>query len=259
MIYAFGDCELDTDLYVLRRVHQVVQLSPKVFQVLIYLLEHRDRVIDKDELCMQVWPEQFIADATLESTLRAVRQVVGDSGHTQGVIRTLRGHGYRFVAPMMERMARRADAEAQTASAMPSAGALSQPATVPPEETGSKAGHAAAGAEHRHLTVLSCDLVDSTALATNLDPEALHEVVRAYHDACAAVVRRLDGSVAQRLGESWLVYFGYPRAHEDDAQRAVHAGLALVQAMAQVRARLQHLGMMGLDEALQIRVGIDSG
>jgi class 3 adenylate cyclase len=259
MIYAFGDCELDIDLYVLRRADQVVHLSPKVFQVLMYLLEHRDRVVDKDELCEQVWPEQFIATATLESTLRAVRQAVGDSGHTQGVIRTLHGHGYRFVAPLMERIVRRADAATQTASAPPSTGALSQPATVPPEETESKAGHAASGAEHRHLTVLSCDLVDSTALVTSLDPETLREVVRAYHDACAAVVRRFDGSVAQRLGESWLVYFGYPRAHEDDAQRAIHAGLALVHAMAQVRARLQHLGVTGLDEALQIRVGIDSG
>src|SRR2546427_12440520 len=107
MIYAFGNCELDTDLYVLHRANQVVHLSPEVFQVLIYLLEHRDRVIDKDKLCEQVWPEQFIADAPLESTLRAVRQAVGDSGHTQGVIRTLRGHGYRFVAPIVERMARR--------------------------------------------------------------------------------------------------------------------------------------------------------
>src|SRR5262245_35712838 len=170
MIYAFGSCELDTDLYVLRRADQVVQLSPKVFQVLLYLLEHRDRVIDKDELCEQVWPEQFIADATLESTLRAVRQAVGDSGHAQGVIRTLRGYGYRFVAPIIEPMARRADAEAQTESAPPSAGALSQPTTIPPEKTGSQVGHAASGAEHRHLTVLACDLVDSTALATNLDP-----------------------------------------------------------------------------------------
>jgi DNA-binding winged helix-turn-helix (wHTH) protein len=56
MFYIFGDCELDTDLYILRRAGQVVHLSPKVFQVLTYLLEHRDRVIDKDELCAQVWP-----------------------------------------------------------------------------------------------------------------------------------------------------------------------------------------------------------
>ena len=84
MLYTFGDCELDTDLYILRRADQAAHLSPKVFQVLMYLLEHRDRVIDKDELCEQVWPEQFIADATLESTLRAVRQVVGDSGTPNG-------------------------------------------------------------------------------------------------------------------------------------------------------------------------------
>src|SRR4029453_18758206 len=123
MIYAFGDCELDIDLYVLRRADQVVHLSPKVFKVLMYLLEHRDRVVDKDELCEQVWPEQFIATATLESTLRAVRQAVGDSGHTQGVIRTLHGHGYRFVAPLMERIVRRADAATQPAAAPPSTGA----------------------------------------------------------------------------------------------------------------------------------------
>ena len=259
MLYTFGDCELDTDLYILRRADQVLHLSPKVFQVLIYLLEHRDRVIDKDELCAQMWPEQFIADATLESALRAVRQVVGDSGHAQRVIQTRRGHGYRFVAPVIQHIARSPDTEAQTASAPPSTGESSQLATVPPEETGPEVGHVASGAEHRHLTVLSCDLVDSTALVTNLDPETLREVVRACHDACAAVVRRFDGSVAQRLGESWLVYFGYPQAHEDDAQRAVHAGLALVQAMAQVRARFQHLGVTGLDAALQIRVGIDTG
>jgi class 3 adenylate cyclase len=259
MIYAFGDCELDTDLYILRRAGQVVRLSPKVFQVLIYLLEHRDRIIDKDELCAQVWPEQFIADATLESALRAVRQAVGDSGHAQRVIQTRRGYGYRFVASVIKHIVRSPDAEARTASDPPSTGESSQPATVPPEETGPDVRRAASGAEHRHLTVLSCDLVDSTALVTNLDPETLREVVRACHDACLAVVRRFDGSVAQRLGESWLVYFGYPQAHEDDAQRAVHAGLALVQAMAQVRARFQHLGVTGLDEALQIRVGIDTG
>jgi class 3 adenylate cyclase len=259
MLYTFGDCELDTDLYILRRAGQVVHLSPKVFQVLIYLLEHRDRVIAKDELCVQVWPEQFIADATLESALRAVRQAVGDSGHAQRVIQTRRGYGYRFVASVIKHIAQSPDAEARTASFPPYTGESSQPATVPPEETGPEVGHAASGAEHRHLTVLSCDLVDSTALVTNLDPETLREVVRACHDACAAVVRRFDGSVAQRLGESWLVYFGYPQAHEDDAQRAVHAGLALVQAMAQVQTRFQYLGVTGLDEALQIRVGIDTG
>src|SRR6266568_2802168 len=80
-------------------------------------------------------------------------------------------------------------------------------------------------AERRQLTVLFCDLVDSTALAARLDPEELREVVRAYQDTCAKVIARFEGHIAQYLGDGLLVYFGYPQAHEDDAPRAVRAGL----------------------------------
>ena len=102
MIYAFGDCELDTCLYSLRRAGQTLRLRPKVFRVCIYLLEHRERVVSRDELCAQVWPEQFISQATLEGVVRAVRQAVGDSGQAQTIIQTLHGYGYRFVASVEE-------------------------------------------------------------------------------------------------------------------------------------------------------------
>jgi class 3 adenylate cyclase len=72
-------------------------------------------------------------------------------------------------------------------------------------------------AERRQLTVLFCDLVDSTALAGRLDPEDLREVVRAYQQTCATVIQRFEGHIAQYLGDGLLVYFGYPQAHEDDA------------------------------------------
>jgi Adenylate and Guanylate cyclase catalytic domain len=72
-------------------------------------------------------------------------------------------------------------------------------------------------AERRQLTVLFCDLVDSTVLSGQLDPEDLREVVRAYQDTCAKVIARFEGHIAQYLGDGLLVYFGYPRAHEDDA------------------------------------------
>src|SRR5262245_51326500 len=75
-------------------------------------------------------------------------------------------------------------------------------------------------AERRQLTVLFCDLVDSTVLASQLDPEELREVVRAYQDTYAKVIARYDGHIAQYLGDGLLVYFGYPLAHEDDAQRS---------------------------------------
>jgi len=84
-----------------------------------------------------------------------------------------------------------------------------------------------ADAERRQLTVLFCDLVDSTALAGQLDPEELREVVRAYQETCAKVIARFEGHIAQYLGDGLVVYFGYPLAHEDDAQRAVRAGLGM--------------------------------
>ena len=93
-------------------------------------------------------------------------------------------------------------------------------------------------AERRQLTVLFCDLVDSTALAGQLDPEDLREVVRAYQATCAEVIQRFDGHIAQYLGDGLLVYFGYPQAHEDDAQRAVRAGLGHGEALGTLNARL---------------------
>jgi class 3 adenylate cyclase/predicted ATPase len=110
-------------------------------------------------------------------------------------------------------------------------------------------------AERRQLTVLFCDLVDSTALATQLDPEELREVVRAYQDTCAKVIARFDGHIAQYLGDGLLVYFGYPLAHEDDAQRAVRAGLGMVEAVGQLNTRLgQERGV-----SLAVRLGIHTG
>jgi class 3 adenylate cyclase len=110
-------------------------------------------------------------------------------------------------------------------------------------------------AERRQLTVLFCDLVDSTVLASQLDPEEWREVVRAYQDTCAKVIARFEGHIAQYLGDGLLVYFGYPSAHEDDAQRAVRAGLGVVEAMGQLNLRLtQERGV-----SLAVRLGCHTG
>jgi len=86
--------------------------------------------------------------------------------------------------------------------------------------------------------VLFCDLVDSTRLASQLDPEELRQVVQAYQATGAKVIARFEGHIAQYLGDGLLVYFGYPLAHEDDAQRAVRAGLGIVDALEQLTPRL---------------------
>jgi class 3 adenylate cyclase/tetratricopeptide (TPR) repeat protein len=121
---------------------------------------------------------------------------------------------------------------------------------------------AGSAAERRQLTVMFCDLVGSTALAARLDPEELREVIGAYHRCVAAAVRRFDGLVAKYMGDGVLVYFGYPRAHEDDAERAVRAGLDTVVAVGVLDAPAipgtPALGERSGDR-LQVRIGIATG
>jgi class 3 adenylate cyclase len=115
--------------------------------------------------------------------------------------------------------------------------------------------HSAPEAERRQLTVLFCDLVGSTQLSGQLDPEDLRAVVRAYQEAAAEVIQHYAGHIAQYLGDGLLVYFGYPTAHEDDARRAVHTGLGIVEAIATLNARLA--AQYGVN--LAVRLGIHTG
>jgi class 3 adenylate cyclase len=125
--------------------------------------------------------------------------------------------------------------------------AISTPAASAPAVTA--AAPAPADAERRQLTVMFCDLVGSTALSTRHDPEDLRELIGDYHRAVSETVGRFDGFVAKYMGDGVLIYFGYPQAHEDDAERAVRAGLAVVDAVA------------GLDlpERLTVRIGVATG
>src|SRR6516165_11710806 len=134
----------------------------------------------------------------------------------------------------------------------------SQPAlqgTLPAQPVPPAAAPSSPDAERRQLTVLFCDLVDSTVLASQLDPEDLREVMRAYQDTCAKVIARFEGHIAQYLGDGLLVYFGYPLAHEDDAQRAVRAGLGMIEAMGQRNTRLER--ERGVQ--LAVRLGVHTG
>ena len=106
-------------------------------------------------------------------------------------------------------------------------------------------------AERRRLTVMFCDLVGSTELSGQLDPEDLHDLITQYQKTCAEVIERHGGHVSQFLGDGLLVYFGYPLAHEDDAQRAVRAGLEMVAAVSSPRERP--------GKPLQVRIGVHTG
>ena len=105
--------------------------------------------------------------------------------------------------------------------------------------------------ERRQLTVMFCDLVGSTALSEQLDPEELQTVVRTYQEVSAQVIERYEGYIAQYLGDGLLVYFGYPAAHEDDAARSIRAGLEIVTALDQARSQFP--------QPVQVRIGIHTG
>jgi class 3 adenylate cyclase/tetratricopeptide (TPR) repeat protein len=105
--------------------------------------------------------------------------------------------------------------------------------------------------ERRHLTVMICDLVGSTALSARLDPEDMNAVIDAYHAACARITRTYDGFLAEFRGDGILAYFGYPLAHEDDAERTVRAGLDIIAAVARLETRAA--------EPLAVRIGIATG
>src|SRR6516164_9475214 len=123
-------------------------------------------------------------------------------------------------------------------TAAPAASATSAPISPPTID-----------AERRHLTLMFCDLVGSTPLSARFDPEDLREIIGAYHRCVADTVARFAGFVAKYMGDGVLIYFGYPEAHEDDAERAVRAGLAIIDAV----------GRLATSTPLNVRLGIASG
>jgi class 3 adenylate cyclase len=199
-------------------------------------------------------------------TYRLLRQTFGfDDALLEGLRKELRfrrlaidedGEGlvWTGAAPSTE-TPRRLSMRSETIT--PAAPRIMEPDVSPDEfATAPEPARTAPDAERRQLTVMFCDLADSTILAQQLDPEDLREVIRAYQATAAAVVQQYAGTIAQYLGDGLLVYFGWPLAHEDDALRGVHAGLGLIEAITTtLNPRLQR--EKGVRVA--VRIGLHTG
>ena len=129
--------------------------------------------------------------------------------------------------------------------------ALTDVATPTLKEAVATGDATASRAERRQLTVMFCDLVGSTALSQQLDPEDLHEVIRVYQNTVAGEIARYEGHVAKFMGDGVIAYYGYPHAHEDDAERAIRSALSIVQAIPKLQ--------LGDTRPLQVRIGIATG
>jgi class 3 adenylate cyclase/tetratricopeptide (TPR) repeat protein len=233
--YRFGDYLFDTGRYELYRAGVLVPLRPKECDVLAYLLVHRDRVVSTDELLEQVWPGQFVGDATLHVRILAVRKAIGDDGTTARLLRTVRGRGYRFVAPVVAED----PPVSETAGSPPTAPMEKTPVggilpTATMEEPSSVVtslttpGSVDTG-EHKVVTVLCGGLAEAADWAKRLGAEAMHDLMQTLLARVQNVVQHYGGTLVQVSGEGFMGLFGAPVAHEDHARRAVLAAVELRQ------------------------------
>jgi DNA-binding winged helix-turn-helix (wHTH) protein/class 3 adenylate cyclase/predicted ATPase len=221
MIYIFGDCEFDLAAHVLHCAGQPVHIRPKVFQVIAYLLTHRARVITKQELSEQVWPGQFISDTTLETTIGTVRRAIGDSGQAQRYIQTLRGYGYRFVAPVEEKVVAPVTNPAPVAALPGPEGVANTPA-LPDNSVVPRS-------EYKVVTIMCGVMSPALPHIAELALDDLYTWVQALEVLVQRLVQPYEGTLYQMAADRFTVVFGAPQAQEDHALRALLAAIALQQ------------------------------
>jgi DNA-binding winged helix-turn-helix (wHTH) protein len=197
VLFLFEDYSVDTDRRELRRGPDLVAVEPQVFDLLQYLISHRERVVSRDDLIAAVWGGRIVSESTISSRVTAVRQAIGDNGDEQRLIRTLPRKGLRFVGE-----AREGHRSGDAGHAMPA------PKPERDETTSRSSGSHCA--ERRQLTVMVCDVMGSVALSGHLDPEDLREVMAVCH-------RWLGTYILDKASRA-------ERASGPTGQRAVHPG-----------------------------------
>jgi class 3 adenylate cyclase/tetratricopeptide (TPR) repeat protein len=209
---------------------ECVSLRRSEFELLLVFVNNPGRALSRDYLLEAVAGRHSEAfDRSIDVLVGRLRRKIEREPREPKLILTVLGIGYRFaVKPRPVPL----PAETET---------IARPPTLPQRLS--------EAAERRQLTVMFCDLVGSTALSAHVDPEDLREVIGAYYRCVADTIAAFAGFVAKSMGDGVLIYFGYPEAHEDDAERAVRAGRAVIDAV----------GRLTAPDRLNVRVGIASG
>jgi len=231
--YAFGPFRLDISTEILFRGAEPLPVGRRAVALLRTLIERPGVPVSKDALIQAAWPGLVVEEANLSVQIAALRKVLGEEPGADKWIETLPRRGYRFVGEVR-----------QGSEPADDGGPPGEP--TPSAEAGPPANKAAA-AERRQLTVASCEL--SLGAHGGMDPEDLREIVRSYYGCVADTARRYDAFVANTHGNTASLFFGYPQAREDDAERAVHAALSLVAAVASLKSLIP----------LHARIGIATG
>lgn len=248
-VYRFAEYTLDAARgVVLGPQGREAELRPKTAEVLHHLAERAGQVVSREELMQAVWPGVFVTDDNITQCVAEIRRALGGTGAS--LLRTLPKRGYLLAAEVTR---------VETSAPSDAAASGDMTAAVPPLRPSSPSEALAAkpdppawpSAERRQLTVLFSSLVGIRSI--RLDPEDLRDVVAAYQRAIVATVEGYGGYIAKRLGDWIIGYFGWPTAHEDDAERAVRAGLAGIERVAELA-----IGPLASGQ-LRARIGIATG
>jgi DNA-binding winged helix-turn-helix (wHTH) protein/predicted ATPase len=253
--YCFQRFTLDLWRGSLRSGSEDIQMRPKSFELLRYLVENAGRLVSKDELMKAIWPRVVVTDESLARCVSDVRQVLGDSD--QRIIRTVPRRGYIFEAVVSGAPAPPREADQARFLPPPAPGsatsglaeetrfpAIVESSTLPEDPT--RLPLESHPAERRHLTVMTVKLFAAASQSARLDAEELHRELAACHERCRKIIERCHGHIARYGDEGLIAYFGYPETREHVAEHAVRAALMLVATEA-------------TSASLQLGIGMASG
>lgn len=235
MMYAFERCQLDTKRYELRNNGQICKLEPRVFDVLMYLIQHRDHVVTREELLEHLRPGQYITEAVLNNCIMAARKAIGDSGFWQRIIKTVHGRGYHFIAHVEEQSPALPPLDTPALPEAPMAPAQQfqngtasvSHGTTSPDEPG-MFQDILAGAQVV-VTVLCGTLETVDVLTQGLGVEVMQRLRQTFFALAHEEAKRYDGTLKFFGADGILMLFGMPRSQADHAQRAVCAARGLQQ------------------------------
>src|SRR5271170_4582550 len=232
--YELGPFRLDTHHGVLLRGTDPVALGGRAVALLRALIEKPGSLVSKDALIEAAWPGQAVEDSNLPVQIAALRRALGKAPGGDRWIETMPRRGYRFVGPVL------AGEKNSVTTAPPQVDALRDAEPIRHGE-----------AERRQITAMSCEAIGVAARADGIGLEDLLEAIGAFQHCVSEIVGRHSGFIASRLGNTVLVLFGYPAAHEHDAEQAIRAGLELCPAVRNLRP--------DADLPMRCRVGIATG
>ena len=232
--FTLGPLRLDTQHNLLLREGAPLPLGRRAIALLRTLIERPGALVSKDALIEAAWSGRLVEESNLPAQIAALRRVLGEAPGGDRWIETMPGRGYRFIGPIVT------ETEQGAMAPPPQVDSSREPAPTPRAEV-----------ERRQITAMSCELIGISGEADGVDLEHLRDVVAAFQRCVLETVDRHDGFVVSRLGNAALVLFGFPAAHEYDAERAVRAGLELCAAVRTLRP--------DADRPMRCRVGIATG